>query len=396
MQQTVQDLLLLKKNSFSQAARLPTVSRKILEMLQLKNMKIRVQAQIIRFAIRCRPLVARNTPWFLRTAVAALSVILFSSIALATSFTNIVVFGDSLSDNGNAAYIFKNLPQFIPAGLPAPEPPLYTSGRYTNGPDVTPTTAYQGTWVEQLAAKLKVSDPQPGLPNFLDPSLPAGTNLAVAGAQTGGASPVSVSAIVGDYLSIQPGSLSPNTLYVLFGGANDLLQAGDPVAAAKAAVDNIFTDVALLHAAGAENFLVPNLPDLGATPRAAQQGDSAALHAASLQYDVSWQAALAAANNADLNVTGVDLYSLFQQLETNPAAFGLANVTTPAQGQAVDPDTYLFWDVLHPTTAGHSFIADAAFNALTVPEPASPLLPVCVSILFIYGCRKTRLAFRQK
>ncbi|MDQ5945187.1 MAG: outer rane lipase/esterase, partial [Pseudomonadota bacterium] len=33
------------------------------------------------------------------------------------------------------------------------------------------------------------------------------------------------------------------------------------------------------------------------------------------------------------------------------------------------PDSYLFWDSIHPTALGHRIIADAAFNVLAVPEP---------------------------
>lgn len=324
-----------------------------------------------------------------RIFVIVLLVLSLCAGATAATFTDMVVFGDSLSDNGNAAYVFKNFPSFIPPDLPAPAPPLYTAGRYTNGPDVTPTTAFQGTWVEQLAGKLGIADPQPGLPNFVDPTLPPGNNLAIAGSKTSDG-PANIASIVTAYLSMHPSGLSSSSLYVLFGGANDLFQAADPVAAAKAAVTSIFSDVALLQAAGAQHFLIPNLPDLGATPRAVQSGTVAQLSAASLQYDQSWQTALLNAKSSGIDVTGVDLYTLFLQLEANPASFGLTNVTTPAQGQAVNPDTYLFWDILHPTTAGHSFIANAAFNALTpVPEPSSVLLiTVGITALIVRTRRK--------
>ena len=324
-----------------------------------------------------------------RAFVLVLFLLSLRAEAIASAFSNLVVFGDSLSDNGNAAYVFQHFPSFIPPDLPAPAPPLYTAGRYTNGPDVTPATAFQGTWVEQLAGKLGVPDPMPGLPNFVDSTLPPGTNLAVAGSETS-AGPANIGSMVTAYVSTQPSGLSSTSLYVLLGGGNDLFRATDPVAAAQAAVANIFQDVGLLQAAGAQHFLVPNLPDLGTTPRAVQSGEGALLSAASLQYDQSWRAALLTARSNGLDVTGVDLYALYQQLEATPAAFGFTNVTTPAQGQSVDPDTYLFWDILHPTTAGHSFIADAAFDALTpTPEPASVLLVTAgIAVLIVRTRRK--------
>jgi phospholipase/lecithinase/hemolysin len=57
--------------------------------------------------------------------------------------------------------------------------------------------------------------------------------------------------------------------------------------------------------------------------------------------------------------------TLFTQIAANPSAFSLTNVTDAAQGNfAVNPDTYLFWDDLHPTTYGHSLVAGAALKAL--------------------------------
>ncbi len=40
-------------------------------------------------------------------------------------------------------------------------------------------------------------------------------------------------------------------------------------------------------------------------------------------------------------------------------------MTSSAQGAyTVDPDTYLFWDDLHPTTKGHEILAQTAASLL--------------------------------
>jgi phospholipase/lecithinase/hemolysin len=60
--------------------------------------------------------------------------------------------------------------------------------------------------------------------------------------------------------------------------------------------------------------------------------------------------------------------------------FPVSAVTTPCLFLGCpNPEEYLFWDLYHPTTATHEFIADVAFQSLnsdsptSVPEPTSGL-----------------------
>ena len=81
-------------------------------------------------------------------------------VLAAPTFSNMVVFGDSLSDTGNL---------FIATGgtqPPAGQP--YFNGRFSDGP----------LWVESLAAGLN-------LPLASNPYLVGGNNYAFAGARTG-------------------------------------------------------------------------------------------------------------------------------------------------------------------------------------------------------------------
>jgi phospholipase/lecithinase/hemolysin len=84
----------------------------------------------------------------------------------------------------------------------------------------------------------------------------------------------------------------------------------------------------------------------------------------------------------------VDIASLFDNIQSSPAHFGFSNVTSGAVNDGVlDGKGYLFWDRIHPTTAGHSLIADAAFTQAT-PEPPTFLLMATAGIGFIAWRRR--------
>src|ERR1035438_6995568 len=107
-----------------------------------------------------------------RTALFFLSVPLFAQIP----FTQFVVFGDSLSDNGNF-YAGTSL-----LGAPQPGPPLYATGEYTDGTNSIPSTSGPlGLWIEQLAAIMNLPVPQPyaiGRTDHVVASALTGTNPA--------------------------------------------------------------------------------------------------------------------------------------------------------------------------------------------------------------------------
>ncbi|HSH08934.1 MAG TPA: SGNH/GDSL hydrolase family protein, partial [Oceanipulchritudo sp.] len=60
----------------------------------------------------------------------------------------------------------------------------------------------------------------------------------------------------------------------------------------------------------------------------------------------------------------IDTFSVINSIIADPAAYGLTNVYLPAQMFPVDPNTSLFWDGVHPTTAGHRVIADQVIEAM--------------------------------
>jgi phospholipase/lecithinase/hemolysin len=264
---------------------------------------------------------------------------LLSPLAVASpigSVNQLVVFGDSLSDNGNAA--------IVAAQLNIPFPPL------SNGP----------LWIDQLATKLSVPDPQPFLAGL------GGTNYAVATAQTGSNGLSGVSDQLIAFAAAHPAGAPADALYTLWAGANDIFNGGNPVLAA----DNIFNNILGLAAGGGKNFLWLNLPDLGLTPRAIAAGQTIPANLASGAFNAEWAVDLGKLQAQGINAVGVNVEALFTQIITTPGAFGFSNVTSPGEGQP-NPNSFLFWDDEHPTTAGHALVADLAFADLSVPEPAS-------------------------
>ena len=62
-----------------------------------------------------------------------------------------------------------------------------------------------------------------------------------------------------------------------------------------------------------------------------------------------------------------DLFDLLDSIVGDPGAFGLTNVTDAcAQFLNCDPSSYLFWDGIHPTLAGHEIISEAMLALLSV------------------------------
>jgi phospholipase/lecithinase/hemolysin len=314
-----------------------------------------------------------------------------------SSASPIVVFGDSLSDAGNA---------YAATGGQVPPAP-YSSGRFSNG----------SLWVERLAPMLSAPAPTP--------SLKGGTDYAFAGAATGatplgaqlgtpaGTSPFvmasgqfianvpSLPSQVASYIaSLKGGTPAASTLATVWAGANDFFDGQkDPTVPAK----NIANAVSTLINAGVKNFLIPNLPDLSKMPYglASSPTTQAGLHALSVGFNAALSADLSQlASLPGVHIHTLDTFGLFQRIQANPAQFNLSNVTNEGilSGNPSAPG-YLFWDDVHPTTAGHQILATEAAQAVgaphtvAAPEPAGlTLLAAGLVSLLGYGWRRRQAA----
>ena len=297
--------------------------------------------------------------------------------AQAPTFTQTVVFGDSLSDDGNVRHVMED-DYFVsyPGG-----DYNYSDGRFTNSTDTDPSsTTYAGTWHEQLARDfLSLAAPT----NSLD----GGTDWAFGGATSAdGTSDVTVvdnlfpwgggdfaltvdnlGKQVSDYLASN--TPDPGALYILWGGSNDLFNddSSDNVSAAAA---NMAGLVLQLAEAGARSFLVANVAPIGLVPHYKDDATTAtSLNLAAGQFrsdlntDLDATVATLAGEGITITLYRLDSYGLYYRMATDPGAYGFTNIFDSAQGEDVNPDEYLFWDDIHPTTAGHYQLAAEA-NAL--------------------------------
>lgn len=170
-----------------------------------------------------------------------------------------------------------------------------------------------------------------------------------------------------------------DALYVVAGGGNNARAAltaiaggADRVAtigltAVEFAAD-IGSIVDTLQANGAANIVVWTAPNLGLAPAITANGSAAASLATTLTQ--SMNAALAARLASETDVRTFDFFGLITSVNANPGAYGLINVTDAGGAIAgADLSTFLCWDGIHPTAAGHAILAESMYSFTTgVPE----------------------------
>jgi len=325
---------------------------------------------------------------YLRKFTAAVALASLTGLASATGYTGLYVFGDSLSDTGNiAAAIGSNPGQVVSGNGYIPNQP-YASGQFTNG-DV---------WVKSFAEMI-------GLAAYATPAQLGGANFAFGGARTstdGTGLPPSLTAQAGLFLNATHGYAPGGALYVVAGGGNDARDALQAAATAAtdadraAAITSAATAYALntgaivdrLQAAGAQHIIVWDTPNLALAPAVQAQGAGATFLGGAVS--AAMNGALAARLAGESGVSVFDLYGIQGQIYANPSAYGLSNVNDACGAVAnCDASTYLYWDGIHPTAAGHTLLARQMFIT-AVPEPGTWAL--FVGGLLVVGLRSRKRA----
>ena len=312
---------------------------------------------------------------------AAVLALATSSVVQAREFSNLYVFGDSLSDGGTFAGAI---------GAPA------SVAKFTTNPD--------NIWVQNLAPRYGLSTAPAYSTTFNGTSgtytaNSTGNNFAIGGARvellpgvlSGALTPMavnlpSVSTQVTSFLS--RGAVDSNALYAVWAGANDVFTQLGAVSAAAitptAAVANMQTaaaatarEVARLRSAGARNLIVMSVPSIGSTPYGVSTGVAGAALADTLvnAYNGTLKAAL-----ANTGVLYMDAAAAVAAIQANPARFGITNTTLPACGTAsslgcvpgvtagtmtaAQAAASLFADGVHPSGTAHRIMSDWVYSTL--------------------------------
>jgi phospholipase/lecithinase/hemolysin len=293
--------------------------------------------------------------------------------AAQSRFSGIVVFGTSLSDPGNAFVLVGDAstpPDFMLNPLLIPSAPYAKGGHhFSNG----------ATWVEQFARSV-------GLGGSVRPALattdPGVTNFAVGAARAyDDGLNFNLTRQVDTFLQRAGGAASPQALYVIEMGSNDIRDAfqiyatggnGGPVL--THALGSIAANIQRLYVAGAREFLVWVAPNVALTPAIRSLPPAAQGLAAFLTqvFNDNLDGILAQLSAAlpGISFARLDVDQLLNAIVANPATFGLSTVmaacVTPnlAPFSCHDADAFLFWDGIHPTKAGHAILAQETATVL--------------------------------
>lgn len=327
------------------------------------------------------------------TIIAVWLLSLFCLQAFATEYNKVVIFGDSLSDNGN---MYSYSMHFIPKSPP------YFEGRFTNGP----------VWSEYITGEQRTMMEEGRLLDF-----------AVGGA---GAIldkdenlPYSMSAEISNFLYLHSYEDRSKMLYSIWIGANNYINGPTNVEEiTNDVIEGIFENIDVLIKRGAKNFIIFTLPDFGESPQGMESGNPQLLSSLVKVHNqkLSNMVNELKNNNPELKVILFDIVEVINDLKNHPELYGLTNTTEPCylggymirqhpeanvaawlanqaeakhlplsslqslmkvgdyreamrvaahfdsmkdreDGEDLECDNYLYWDHLHPSAKAHQILA---------------------------------------
>ena len=293
--------------------------------------------------------------------------LLISNIVSAgTRLNKVVVFGDSLSDNGN-------LYEYMKHQLPI-SPPYY-KGRFTNGP----------VWVELLMKYYHFNTGEGRLFNYA-----YGGAGVIADEDTSEDDVFfTLSTEINSYLVANHDQTDDNALYVVWIGSNNYLSNPDnPEKMINDVNKGLQRGLQQLVDKGAKHIMVVNVPDLGKTPMAIdyevtrEMTDMSNKHNELIRQNaLEWQK-----NYPQVQWIYFDINLLFDDVTQHPERYGFTNISGTCYEQAAEEakgttvlkivsniregykkkacDGYLFFDPVHPSGAAHVYMAERAHKLL--------------------------------
>lgn len=331
--------------------------------------------------------------------IVLLSLSFMTAANAVTEIDKIVVFGDSLSDNGNVYRLSTDAHDVIPKIPVIPKSPPYYEGHFTNGK----------VWAEVLAETLHVP---------LDDYAYAGA-WAESTPDSGVLKPFSLGTQVDFFLVESALDFHKDKhLYFIWSGANDYMEGrDDPDYATTNTVKLIQDQIEWLIYYGAKDIAIFSIPDLGTVPAITAQGPEVVakmrhlsdLHNQKLADMVREEQE----KNPETLIVFGDASQYFNDIITNPGNYGLKNTTEACFGggytlnahklildptvmdaakkarfdilhnadlrsayetmlmaddgakPCANPGEYLFWDHVHPTSNVHKIIASIVHKKLS-------------------------------
>jgi outer membrane lipase/esterase len=331
--------------------------------------------------------------------------------AQAAQFSNVYVFGDSLSDAGYYRGFLASIG--VPSAL------VSQMGRFSTNPGPI--------WAEIIGQYYGTA---------ITPSNAGGTDYAQGGARVAlspgitpqGQAERPISTQITEYLSTHGNAADPNALYTVWGGANDffvnsaLLQAGQITSAQfqqnlLAAGTAEAQQIGRLFQAGAQHVMLFINFDPAMTPAASTLDAATRAGFTQLAVGVNTTTLVGLASNG-LRVIPVDLFSLFNEIRANPTAFGFTNATGFAcgpfppftqsssalfclvgQNVPANAENTLVWadPSGHLTTAANRIVAQFALSLVEGPYNYSALAeaPLRTRTLHVAGVNEGLAAARH-
>ena len=308
---------------------------------------------------------------YVRLFVVLVFILGFTGSAWGQNFSDVVVFGDSLSDSGNTGSL-----QPLPPGT-----------SFTTNPDPV--------WSEIVAETFGASGTN---------SLAGGSNYTFGGACVNPDTPCAYDVVptvteqIEQYFLKSDGRADPNALYVIWGGGNDISNSlfNDPLNAAGltlAAAEVNVEQIRRLQDAGARHVVVYNLPDFSKSPFAINLGP--VVQEALTQQVTAYNKVLHdGIRESEDGIVPINSHAFFNEIVENHESYGFTDATGTACGEpdATTPlsltcgpqgsgypvtyedganQQYLFADRSHPSGGMHAMIASMVTSTLAAPVQVS-------------------------